>query len=233
MNWQEFVKLPRELFADPNIRIVVYTLEKNVVHALNSDGDAEFRAEDEIERYSEEFHLNDRGSETDFTRDAKCCQPTCDEQFPTFREKDYNKNLIEQDLRNRSKEFVQYDFQFSDITDEMIFLIDMLIVSRDVYSQYEFDVGKTRQKFHLNLKPHVELKRQRPRKVPLHFKEDLEKLVTQLKDADMIREMGDDDDMGFLLTPPCWCPKVIMWTGQRRTIPKLCHRSTLLTTRGL
>ena len=177
MNWQEVVKLLRDNFAYSNIRIVVYTLEENGVHALSSEGDADFYAEDEIERYSEEFYLNDKDLETDFTRDAKSCQPACDEQFPRFREKDYNNQLIEHYLQYQPKELVQYvkgfDFQFSDITDEeMTLLIDMLIDSRDIYSQHKFDVDKTRQKFHVTLKPNVELKRQRPSKVPLHLKEN-------------------------------------------------------------
>ena len=67
---------------------------------------------------------------------------------------------------------------------------------------------KTRQKFHVTLKPNVELKRQRPSKVPLHLKEKLEKLLTQLKDADIIREMGDDDEMGsFFVNPIILMPK--------------------------
>ena len=77
----------------------------------------------------------------------------------------------------------------------MVLLIDILVDARDVYSQHEYDVGKTRQNFHVTLKPNVELKRQRPSKVPLHLKEKLEKLLTQIKDADIIREMGDDDEM--------------------------------------
>ena len=82
----------------------------------------------------------------------------------------------------------------------MTFLIDMLIDSRDVYSQHKVDVGKTRQKFHV--KPNVELKRQRPSKVPLYLKEKLEKLLTQLKDADITREKRDDDEMGSLFVNP-------------------------------
>ena len=201
-NWQEVVKLLRDNFAYSNIRIVVYNLEENGLHALSSEGDPDFFAEDEIERYSEEFYLNDKDLQTDFTRDAKSCQLTCDEQFPTFREKDYNNQLIEHYLQYQSKELVQYvkefDFQFSDITDEeMTLLIEMLIDSRDVHWQHKFDVGKTRQKFHVTLKLNVELKRQRPSKVPLHLKEKLEKLLTQLKDADIIfRKMGDNDGMG-------------------------------------
>ena len=155
----------------------------------------DFYAEDEIERYSEEIYLN---WEADFTRDAKSCQPTCDEQFPTFREKDYNNHLIDYFLQYQPKGLVKYvkefDFQISDFIDEgMILLIDMLIDSRDVYSQHKSDVGKTRQKFHVKLKPNVELKRQRPSKAPLHLKEKVEKLLTQLKDADIIREMRDDE----------------------------------------
>ena len=185
----------------------MYTLESHGVHALSSEGDPEFYAEDEVERYSEEFYLDEKDLETDFTKDSKSCQPPCDEQFPILRERDLNNRLIEHYLRYQPKELVDYikefDFQYSDITDEeMTFLIDMLLDSRDVYSQHKFDVGKTRQKFHVTLKPKAELKRQRPSKVPLHLKEKLEKLLTQLKDADIIREMGDDDEMGSLFVNP-------------------------------
>ena len=97
----------------------------------------------------------------------------------------------------------EFDFQYSDITDEgMTLLIGMLLDSRDVYSRHKFDVCKTRQKFHVTLKPKAELKRQRPSKVPLSLKEKLEKLLTQLEDADIIQEMGDDDEMGSLFVNP-------------------------------
>ena len=57
----------------------------------------------------------------------------------------------------------------------MTLRIDMLIGSKDLYSLHKFDVGKTRQKFHVTLKPNVELKRQRASKVPLLLKDKLEK----------------------------------------------------------
>ena len=106
-------------------------------------------------------------------------------------------------MNNFPRHVKEFDFQFSDISDEeMILLIDIVIDSKDIYSQHKFDVGKTRQEFHVKLKPNVELKRRRPSKVPLHLKEKLEKLLTQLKDADIIREMGDDDEMGPLFVNP-------------------------------
>ena len=84
----------------------------------------------------------------------------------------------------------------------MNLLIDMLIDPKDVYSLHKFDVGKPRHKFHVTLKLNVELKRQRASKVPLHLKDELERLLTQLKDADINREMGDNDEMGSLFVKP-------------------------------
>ena len=106
---------------------------------MSSEGDPEFYAEDEIERYSEEFYLDEKDLETDFTKDSKSCQSPCVEQFPILREKDPNNRLIEHYLQYQPKELVDYikefDFQYSDITDEeMTLLIDMLLDSRDVYS---------------------------------------------------------------------------------------------------
>ena len=48
-NWQEVVKLLRDIFAYSDVQIVVYTLEEHGVHALSVEGDAEFYADDEIE----------------------------------------------------------------------------------------------------------------------------------------------------------------------------------------
>ena len=85
MNWQDVVKLLRDIFAYSDVQIVVYSLDEHAIHAMSAEGDPEFYAEDEIDRYSEEFHLNERELETDFTSDAKSCQPDCDEQFPILR----------------------------------------------------------------------------------------------------------------------------------------------------
>ena len=192
INWQDVVKLLRNIFAYSDIQIVIYSLDEHAIHAMSAEGDPEFYAEDEIDRCSEEFHLNERELETNFTSYAKSCQPDSDEQFPILRPKEQNEALIEHYLQYQPKELSdyveQFNFQYSDITNnEMILLIDMLIDSKDVYSLHKFDVGRTRQKFHFTLKPNVELKRQRASKVPLHLKDKLEKLLTRFKDADIIR----------------------------------------------
>ena len=207
MKWQEVLKLLRDIFAYADVQIMVYTHEENAVHALSAESDAYFYSDDEIERYSDDFLLENHELETNLTKKSKSCRPTCDEQFPVLREKDHNTRLIDHYLEHQPKEQINYvkefDFQYSDVTgEEMVLLINMLIDARDVYSEHKFDAGKTRPKFPVTLKPNVELKRQRPSKVPLHLKEKLEDLLTHLKDADIIREIGDDDEMAYLFVNP-------------------------------
>ena len=187
--------------------MVVYSLEEQAFHAMSAEGDPEFYAEDEIDRYSEHFHLNERELENDFTSDARSCQPVCDEQFPVLRPKEQNEALIENLFQYQPKKlidyFKQFDFQSSYVTDnESTLLIDMLIDSKDVYSLHQFEVRKTRQKFHVTLKANLELKRQQANKVPLHLKDKLHKLLTQFRDANVIREMGDDDEMRSVFVNP-------------------------------
>ena len=95
MKWQEIVKLIRDILAYADVQLVVYTLEENGVRPLSAEGDAEFYTEDEVERYSKELLLENLELETDFTKDFKSCQPTCDEKFPVLREKDHNNRLID------------------------------------------------------------------------------------------------------------------------------------------
>ena len=97
----------------------------------------------------------------------------------------------------------EFDFHQSDIMDEeMIPLVVMLLDARNFFSQNKFGVGKTSQKFHVTLKPNVELKRQRPSKILLHLEEKLEKLITHVKDADVLQKMGADDEMGSSFVNP-------------------------------
>ena len=79
MNWQDVEKLIRNIFAYSNLQILVYSSDKHAIHAMSVDGDPEFYAKGEIDRCSEEFHLNEREMKTDFTSDAKSCRPVCDE----------------------------------------------------------------------------------------------------------------------------------------------------------
>ena len=175
MNWPERVKLLPDVFVYSNIHIVgVYTLEGHGVHAMSSEDDPEFNAEDEIKRYGEEVYLDEKGLQTDFAEYSFSCQPPCGDEFSTSREKELNNQLIEPYLQYQPKEFMhdinEFDFQYSDKTDEKLtLLIDMLLAFRHVYSWHKFVVYNTRQKVSRYTEAQSRAKRQRPRKVPLHL----------------------------------------------------------------
>ena len=95
MNWQDVVKLLRNICASSEIQIVIYSIDEHEIHAMSAERDPEFYAEDEIDQYIEEFRLNERELETDFTSNNKSCQPDCDEQFPILRPKEQNEAPIE------------------------------------------------------------------------------------------------------------------------------------------
>ena len=121
MNWQEIVELLRDIFAYADVQIVLYTLGEKGVHSITPEGDAEFYADNEIERYSEEFSPENRELETDFTEDSKSCQPNCDEQFPVLSQKDHNNRLIDLYLQYQPKELFkdvkEFDIECSGTTE--------------------------------------------------------------------------------------------------------------------
>ena len=97
----------------------------------------------------------------------------------------------------------QFDFRYTDLEDEeLVTLIVIIIDSRDVFSQHKLDIGQTEQKCHVTLKPNSELRKQRPGKCLLHLKDKLEKLLGQLQDSGIIREVGYDDELGSLFVNP-------------------------------
>ena len=91
----------------------------------------------------------------------------------------------------------KFDFSQADINDENLDkLLRTLIKNKDVYSQHNYDVGKIKQKVHVKLLPNSTLTKQRPSKVPLHYQEKLENFLEQLCKTGIIREMGNDKEMG-------------------------------------
>ena len=78
INWQEVLKPLPDIFVYADVQIVVYAPEENGVHTMSAESDAEFYVVNEIEQYSEEFFLENRELETEFTKASKPCQPTYD-----------------------------------------------------------------------------------------------------------------------------------------------------------
>ena len=207
LQWTDVFKLIQDTFIYSGIQIQIITKRETDSLRRNPSTNNEHYIENEVENYTHEW-TNERDElETDFTRDSKTCQPPCAEQFPTLRSKQLNDDLIDyylqyqpEDIQNLIK---QFDFRYTDLEDkELVTLIDMIIDSRDICSQHKFDIGRTKQKVYVTLKPNSELRKQRPSKCPLHLKDKLEKLLGQLQDSGIIREMGDDDELGSLSVNP-------------------------------
>ena len=60
----EVVNLFRDTFVHADVQIAVYTLEEDGVHTMSAEGNAD----NEMERYSHDFFLENRELETDFQR---------------------------------------------------------------------------------------------------------------------------------------------------------------------
>ena len=105
---------------------------------------------------------------------------------------------------NSDREFLKkIDFSQTDINDaKLLDLMKLPARDKDVYSQHKYDVGEIKQKFHVKLLPNSTLTKQRPSRVPLHHQEKLEILLDQLCKAGIIREMGDDTEMGSSFINP-------------------------------
>ena len=74
--------------------------------------------------------------------------------------------------------------------------------NNDIFFKFTYDVGKITQDFHVKLIKHAELRKQRPSKLPLHYRNRLEILLIELQRAGIIPEMGSDVEMGSLFTNP-------------------------------
>ena len=102
------MKLLPDIFAYANVQAVVISFDENRVHVITAEGDAEIYADDEIERSSEKIFHENRELETDFTKDYKSCQPTCDKEFSALREKKHKTGLIDHYLQYQSKEHTNF-----------------------------------------------------------------------------------------------------------------------------
>ena len=208
LQWTDVFKLLQDTFRYSGIQIQIITKKGTDSIRSNLPPNNERYVENEVVNYTNEWTKKRDELETDFTRNSKSCQPPCTEQFPILRLKQLIDDLIDSYLQYQSEDIKnlikQFDFRYyTDLKDEeQATLIDMIMKSRDVYSQHKFDSGQTKQKFHVSLKPNSELRKQRPSKCPLHLKDKLEKLLGQLQESGMIREMGDDDELGSLFVNP-------------------------------
>ena len=70
----------------------------------------------------------------------------------------------------------KFKFQYSDVTDdEYLQLCSILVKFRNCYAKHKNDVGQIATLFRICLTPNAKLQTQRPTKVPIHYREKLNK----------------------------------------------------------
>ena len=140
---------------------------------------------------------------TDFSDELKSLQPQMPKLACDIKRKQLNQKFFSEFSPTEQTFVKNFDFSESDITDsELQHLLRVLIENNDVFCKFTYDVGKITQEFHVKLKKDAELRKQRPSKVPLHYRDRLEILLNELQRAGIIREMGSDVEMCSLFTNP-------------------------------
>ena len=142
--------------------------------------------------------------DTDFHDELNgSCLPNCNEECPIHRVSTLPENLHHHFSQEEVSVFSFFHFKNSDLTHaELTSLCQILIKDKYVYSRYMYDVGCTKQKFHINLKDDAFSKRQRVTKVPIHYRERVYGLLERLIQVGIIREIKNDDEPGTFLDNP-------------------------------
>ena len=127
--------------------------------------------------------------DTDFHEELEgSCLPNCKEEIPIHRVSTFPENLHHHFLQDEISFLSPSDFKYSDLTDgELTSLCQIPITDKDVYSRYKYDIGCTKQKFHINLKDDAFFKPQRVTKVPIQYREQVNDLLERLIQVGIIR----------------------------------------------
>ena len=76
----------------------------------------------------------------------------------------------------------KFNFKYLDLTDtEYVNLCNILKNNQHCYAKHKNDVGKISTSFRIRIKENCKLQTQRPSKVPIHYRDRLNKLLTELE----------------------------------------------------
>ena len=98
------MKLLRDIFVYADVQIVVYIFAENARHAMSAKGDAKFYTDENAKWCSEDFLWENCEFKTDYTKESESCEPTSEEQFPVFCEKDHSNRFMEHYLQYQPKD---------------------------------------------------------------------------------------------------------------------------------
>ena len=128
------------------------------------------------------------------------------EQVATFERKpNFKCNFNINKYSEQEKEFIQmFDFQPSHLTqEEFEKVVTIILHYKQVYATTKFDVGKAKVKLNLPMKTDAIFKKQRISKVPIHFRERIQKLLDVLKKYEIIAPVNkEQQSTGNTFTNP-------------------------------
>ena len=87
------------------------------------------------------------------------------------------------------------NFEYSDLTDtEYVNFCNFLMNNQHCYAKHGNDVGKISTPFRIRIKENCKLQTKRLSKVPIHFRDRLNKLLTELEKYNIIKQIASSSD---------------------------------------
>ena len=77
---------------------------------------------------------------------------------------------------------------------EYVNLCNILINNQHCYAKHKNDVGKISTPFRIRIKENCKLQTQRPSKVPIHYRDRINKLLTELEKYNILKQIGSSSD---------------------------------------
>ena len=104
--------------------------------------------------------------------------------------------LLSQETFGNIQQFIKkFNFQYSDLIDtEYVNLCNILMNNQHCYAKHKNDLGKTSTPFKIRIKENCKLQTQRPSKVLIHYRDRLNKLLTELEKYNIIKQIGSSSD---------------------------------------
>ena len=114
-----------------------------------------------------------------------------------------------------NQQFIKkFNFEYSDLTDtEYVNFCNILIDNQNWYAKHKNDVGKISTPFRIRIKDNCKLQTQRPSKVPIHYRDRLNKLLLELKKYNIIKQIGSTSDEKHTIGTTFFNPLIIIPKG--------------------
>ena len=120
-----------------------------------------------------------------------------------------------------NQQFIKkFNFENSDLTDtEYVNLCNILINNQNCYAKHKNDVGRISTPFRIRIKDNCKLHTQRPSKVPIHYRDKLNKLLLELEKYNIIKQIGSTTDEKHTIGTTFLNPLIIIPKGDLESWP--------------